>query len=339
MATRSIAASTADAEPCLLAVAEPPCGEEIRRLLRRLCPGRRHPTGLPSRRRLPAFAACPEALPRLLEHPCVAAIVEATCKPGGRGEKPPVSYVVVGRAVIVSLDERLRGREREVAEQLLRAVPGAAAVYGKTATLGDYRVQELVLLAGRPLEETIHVENGLRFPVPLGRVYANPRLAGEHMRVARMVRSGERVLDMFSGIGGFAVTIAALGRAEVVVANDLNPHAAAAAARALVLNRSRIRSPVLVLNTDARHLPDILQPVFTRIIMNLPHGAKQFLPKAAQLCSPRGCTVHLYAVARSPQEAAEGLPPGFTLLAVTRVLDYAPGKYIFRLDLEYHKEG
>ncbi len=291
------------------------------------------------RGRLPAFVACRE--PRMLEeatgcpvYPFYTACVARS------SSKPPVSYILLGRVAIVSLDERLKGKEREIAEELLRTVPGIEAVYGKVATRGEHRVQELLHLAGARIEKTIYVENGLRIPVPLGRVYANPRLATEHARVAKLVKSEERVLDMFSGVGGFTLNISAAGRAALVVANDKNPYAVEALVEALVLNRRKLKTPIIVLNEDARRLPQLLKPVFTRIVMNLPHGALEFIDTALSLCSKeKGCVVHLYTVARSPQEARQLVADKHPELAgrvtrVSRVLDYAPGKYIFRVDID-----
>ena len=255
-------------------------------------------------------------------------VVECLCM--AREQRlPPVSYVIVGRAAIVSLDERLAGREREVAEELLRTVPGITAVYGKEATVGEYRAQKLVHLAGEQLEETIHVEHGLRIPVPLGRVYINPRLAMEHRRVAEMITGDDIVLDMFSGVGGFSLVASALGRGRLIVANDANPWAVSSLLRAIEMNRSKLKTPIIAMCSDARRLPKLLRPVFTRIIMNLPHSAVDFIPVARQLCSPRGCVLHIYTVASSPQEALARVPGGSS---VTHVLDYAPHRFIYRVD-------
>ncbi|HID40771.1 MAG TPA: hypothetical protein EYP33_01295, partial [Pyrodictium sp.] len=193
--------------PCLCLVTGRRCGEAARRLLRdsRLAAGQRRPVKqYCTRLGLPVFAA--EAGTKELKllrdrllSVCSGLVEVVECLCMAREQRlPPVSYVIVGRAAIVSLDERLAGREREVAEELLRTVPGITAVYGKEATVGEYRAQKLVHLAGEQLEETIHVEHGLRIPVPLGRVYINPRLAMEHRRVAEMITEDDIVLDMFS---------------------------------------------------------------------------------------------------------------------------------------------
>ncbi len=273
---------------------------------------------------------CPEAQPVLI--PCAER----------QRLRPPVSYVLVGPVAVVSLDERLEGREADVAAALLR-IPGVRAVYGKVATEGVYRAQRLIHLAGEKLEEVIYVEHGLRYPVPLGRVYVNPRLATEHARIAALIRRRENVLDMFSGIGGFSLLAAATGKPRLVVANDANPDAYRSLVRAAVMNRGRLRCPVIAFNLDAVLLPDILRPVFTRIIMNLPHSSLDFIDVAYKLCSSMGCVIHVYLVARGSREAAEAvrprLPPRASIASIARVLDYAPGKYIYRIDVAVRGVG
>jgi tRNA (guanine37-N1)-methyltransferase len=257
--------------------------------------------------------------------------------------EPPVSYVLVGPVAIVSLDERVRGREREIAEKLLQ-MPGIRAVYGKEETAGEYRVQRLVHLAGEKLETVVYREHGLEIPVPLGRVYINPRLATEHKRIAEMVGDDEKVLDMFASWGGFSLAISLHGRAKLIVANDINPWAVKTLIEALERNRRKLKTPIIPMMSDAAKLPELLAPVFTRIIMNLPHSSLDYLPTALALCNPQeGCTVHVYTIAGDEGEAAgrvaEKLGAAGRIMTVRRVLDYAPHKYIYRVDVEVAPRG
>ncbi len=258
-------------------------------------------------------------------------LVEAECTVVERVE-PPVSYVLVGPVAIVSLDERVRGREREVAEQLLR-IPGVRAVYGKVETVGEYRVQRLVHLAGEKLDYVRYREHGLEILVPLGRVYINPRLATEHYRLASTIAKDDIVLDMFSGWGGFPLVISLLGRARLIVANDINPWAVRTLVDAIERNRSKLKTTIIPVMADAATLPEILAPVFTRIIMNLPHEAVKYVPVALRLCSPQGCTLHVYTIASTEEEAAAKLENYGRVERTVKVLDYAPYRYVYRVDL------
>ena len=64
-------------------------------------------------------------------------------------------------------------------------------------------------------------ENGSSYEFDFSRVYWNPRLSTEHMRVVQEVKRGDTVLDVFAGVGPFAIPAARAG--ATVLANDLNP--------------------------------------------------------------------------------------------------------------------
>ncbi len=330
---------------CTCLVAGPWCGEALRRYLKDnqllLSGSRPLKEYSPTRTVLPTFpvrgAKDTTGVRDTFLSACrgVVEIIEAGCETREKWE-PPASFTVVGDVAIVALSDEIRGREKEVAEELLRNVRGIRAVYGKEVTEGEYRVQRLVHLAGEGIEVTTYREYGLVYRVPLGKVYVNPRLSAEHYRVASRVAPGEIVLDMFAGIGGFSLLISALGKAELVVANDANPWAVSAMLDSIKLNKKKLKTPILVLNMDAKELPRVLRPVFTRIIMNLPHSATKFLDTAHRLCSPRGCIIHVYVVARTREEALS-LVPGS--ISATRVLDYAPRKFIYRVDVAAKGRG
>ena len=155
---------------------------------------------------------------------------------------------------------------------------------------GQYRVRRFTVLAGLPTTRTRVTEYGHRFDLDLSLAYFSARLSTERQRVLRMIATGERVLDMFAGVGPFAITIS--GRARQVVACDLNPAAVALMIGNLRMNRCRNVLPVLC---DAARVRSFLPPGFDRIIMNLPLSPASFLDTAVALIRPGGW-IHLYAL-------------------------------------------
>ena len=92
------------------------------------------------------------------------------------------------------------------------------------------------------------------------------------------MRAQELVLDMFAGVGPFAIALAP--RASLVVAADLNPQAVLLMIENIRKNRARNVLPLLA---DARRLEMILPWKFDRIVMNLPLAGTEFLPEAFRL--------------------------------------------------------
>jgi tRNA (guanine37-N1)-methyltransferase len=137
-----------------------------------------------------------------------------------------------------------------------------------------------------------------------------------------MVQDGEVVLDMFAGVGPFAITLAA--RAALVVAADLNPQAVGLMLENLAQNRARNVLPLLA---DARHLAGILPWQFDRIVMNLPLSGTEFLPDAFRLCR-QGGTIHFYALVSAEGEHTARIQElGGTVLAEREVRSYSPGQW------------
>ena len=154
---------------------------------------------------------------------------------------------------------------------------------------GRYRTRGYAVLAGMPVTRTEVVEHGHRFVVDLAGAYFSARLSTERQRIFAQVQEHELVLDMFAGVGPFAITLAP--RAALVVAVDLNPQAALLMIENI--ERNRVQN-VLPLLADARRLERILPWKFDRIVMNLPLAGTAFLPEAFRL-SARGHDPFLFA--------------------------------------------
>ena len=209
------------------------------------------------------------------------------------------------------------------ARLLLASRPSLHTVlFPETPVEGEYRTRRFAVLAGTPTTRTRVTEYGLSFDVDLGLAYFSARLSTERQRLLGLVGAGERVLDMFAGVGPFAITLAR--GAGVVVAADLNPAAVHLLVHNIAFNRAR---NVVAVFGDAGRLDRLGFSPFDRVVMNLPMAAPQFLPAAARLCRDGG-TIHLYAL---QEEEGEFLP---RIRAVTsgkvverQVRTYSPGKW------------
>jgi len=216
--------------------------------------------------------------------------------PDGLRAMLPRAFDVIGKVIVIKIPDDLLEYRQQIGHALLQARPEALSVAMDRGVKGEDRIRELELIAGSPSLETVHVEHGLKFAIDPSRVFFSPRLATERLRVAGMVARGETVLDMFSGVGPFAIHIAKRAMPSKVFAADINPAAIEYLKTNIRLNRVSGVEPI---QGDARGLPGKI-PVVDRIIMNLPHLAMEFLPVAMRLLRPGG-TVHLYEILE-PQE-------------------------------------
>ena len=264
-----------------------------------------------------------------------------------------IPYVIIGEAAIISIkniEDVKKADILEAAKEIARRHPRLKAVYAKIETEGVYRIPRLVLIAGEPIERTWHKENGLYFRVTLGKTYFNPKLATEHLYIAKLAEDLEarKVADLFSGVGGYALTIAAYSKStKIVLANDLNPYSIADLHASLYRNKRRIKDKTIItFCEDAKKLPEILNTIrFDFLILDFPQGSEKFL-KYAIILADREFDLIMYRVLKEDEtkEFIHVLKEKMTsnisceICSIKPVLDYAPRKYVYRFHLRCKKQ-
>ncbi len=199
------------------------------------------------------------------------------------------SYERLGDIAI--LDEDDDGRAREIAAALVESdLPVETVVNRASKVKGELRVRDWDVLVGEETE-TVHREYGHAFALDIATVYFSPRLATERHRVASQVEEGERVVDMFAGVGPFVVPMAARG--ADVIGVDLNPDAVAYLRENA--RRNGVEDRVTAVEGDVRDVASEYEGWATRIVMNLPHSAGDFLETAVALAG-EDCVVHYYDI-------------------------------------------
>lgn len=233
------------------------------------------------------------------------------------GRDPLPRHELVGGIAILQEDDPAG------AEKILGSRPSLhTAVFAKGEVSGEYRTRELVVLAGRPTTRTEVTEHGHRFTVDLAGAYFSARLSTERQRILDQVKESEIILDMFAGVGPFAITLSA--KAALVAASDINPQAVALMLENIARNHAKNVLPILA---DARRLSAILPWKFDRVVMNLPLSGTEFLPDAFHLCRPGG-TIHFYSlVSQEGEHTARIQELGGSVLAEREVRSYSPGQW------------
>lgn len=250
----------------------------------------------------------------------------------------PSSFDVIGDVLLVKVPDELREHEDDIARALLETTPRVATVAQDEGVTGELRVRALRVLAGRPTTATEHVEYGVRLRVDPATCYFSPRLATERHRVARLVREGERVVDLMAGVAPFALVIAKHSGAARVDAVDLNEAAVAFARENVKLNRMEGR--VFPEHADARAWAAKHASVADRVVTNLPHSAHAFLEDALRVLkdegawhyhciqSEEGLGRHLAELADRARDAGRAM----TVTATRVVRTYSPQERHYAVD-------
>ena len=209
---------------------------------------------------------------------------------------PPLPrHDLVGGIAIMQDDDA------QEAEILLTSRPSIHTVlYAETPVSGEYRTRAFRVLAGDQVTATECTEYGMRLKIDLAAAYFSARLANERQRIVSLMEKGERICDMFAGVGPFAIALAE--KADIVIAGDINPGAVLMMEENIRLNR---RHNVIPMLADASRLGEVLiVGSFDRIIMNLPMSPVPFFETAVRLVRTGG-TIHLYAMQEREGEYRE----------------------------------
>jgi tRNA (guanine37-N1)-methyltransferase len=207
------------------------------------------------------------------------------------------SFDIIGDIAIIEISPKTEPFEKNIAEALMKVHRNVKTVYSKAGPITDnQRLRPLHHVLGANTTETIHKELGCRFKIDISKAFFSPRLSTEHERVAEKVRPGECVVDMFAGVGPFSILIAKRLNDVEVHAIDANPEAATLMLENVRMNR--VQDRVKVWSGDARAVikKDLLG-IATRVIMNHPSQARDFLEPACKTLRRDGGIVHYYTFA------------------------------------------
>ncbi|HEY3274146.1 MAG TPA: class I SAM-dependent methyltransferase family protein [Methanocella sp.] len=204
------------------------------------------------------------------------------------------SFEVIGDIAVLAQEY-----DRTVGEAIMAVHKSVKVVLVPVSPVsGEFRVREFKVLCGENRTTTTYREHGFVFEMDLAKVYFSPRLSTERLRVVQQVSDMEFVVDMFAGVGPFAIPMAK--RAMYVIAVDKNPSAYEYLQKNIKLNHVKNIEAACM---DARDVK-LPQPA-DRVIMNLPHTSFEFLDKAFQLVRVGGI-IHYYDI-RPETEIFDGI--------------------------------
>ncbi len=166
------------------------------------------------------------------------------------------------------------------------------------AVKGRFRTRKVYFVAGKRNYVATYRENGCVFRFDVRKSFFSTRLAYERKRLTELVKDGESVVVMFSGVGPFAIEIAKAHRNCRVVAIELNKDAHRAALGNKELNRV---GNITLVQGDVKKLAPKYKGFADRVVMPLPKGASKFLGEALLVAKDR-CVVHYYAFCRADRE-------------------------------------
>jgi tRNA (guanine37-N1)-methyltransferase len=253
------------------------------------------------------------------------------------------SYDILGsREKAIAIIEETEN-PKEVAKQIMKEHKNVESVLMKLSERkGVQRKREYELILGDTNTEVVHKENYCRLKLDPQKVYFSGREGTERLRIAKRVKPEETVLVMFAGIGPFSILIAKnQPEVEKVPSIEINPEAVEYMEESIRLNK--VEDKVIPIFGDVRRKAQNWFNRCDRVIMPLPHKAREYLELASECLKPKGGIIHLYIIEpeEKVQENVRELMKDFqektnskSSYNIRKVLPYAPGVYKYCVDIQ-----
>ena len=255
-------------------------------------------------------------------------------------ENLKTSFDTIGDIVILEIPDELQDKKQLIGDAAYKFTKRKAIYMKKSAIKGTIRVRDLEFLSGVDDSLTIHKEHGVRLKLDVREVYFSPRLATERKRVMESVKDGEKILDMFCGIGPFPIVIARNKDVDIT-AVDINEAAIKYLDENIKLNK--LKGNIESHCGDVREVSKGFKTKFDRIIMNLPGLAYSFLDVAIDLIEDDGI-INYYEFSDSYEqgikrlnEAASSAGKKVEILNTRKVKSISPDEWHVSIDAKIKK--
>jgi len=229
---------------------------------------------------------------------------------------------------IIILNKEIEKPEKFLKMRGIKTVLKIERIKGKT------RKPEVKILAGEETE-TIHKENKCLFKLDAANIMWSKGNTYERMRIPKLIKDGETIVDMFAGIGYFSIPIAVHANPKKVYAIEINPTAYQYLKENIKLNK--VQDKIKPILGDSKIIAPKLNA--DRILMGYVVKTHHYLDPALK-CLKKGGILHYHETApdkikfkrpiRRIKKAAN--PRKVTILNKRIIKKYSPGVWHVVID-------
>jgi tRNA wybutosine-synthesizing protein 2 len=248
----------------------------------------------------------------------------------------PRGYQIIGKIMLIKLDRKLLRHKKLIGKAVLEMFPYINTVCLLKGIENVTRKPKIEIIAGCRSTLTLHKEHKCQFLIDVSQVMWSQGNKRERMRLVKLPKPNETIVDMFAGIGYFSIFLAKYSKPKKIYAIDINPKSTELLRRNAWLNN--VENKVEVLQGDCRDFSKILRNMADRIVMGYLFETEKFLPHALRIAKKR-CVIHLHRTAkeREIKGLKEKLGKKAKVVRITRIKSYAPKIYHYVFDLKVTK--
>ncbi len=214
----------------------------------------------------------------------------------------PDGYHRMGRVLLLRLPRELARHDPEIGRAWQRVL-GVDTVIAQDGPIdGELRRPRVRILAGETTTTEV-TEHGIRYRFDAARTMFATGNRTERQRISGLVRPGERVADLFAGIGYFSVPIAARAAPARLVAVEKNPEAFGFLRENLAPYAAR--TSIAAFLGDNREVP-LPSGGFDRILLGYLPSSEPWIPRALALADRSGAWIHVHRTEATRRPLSDG---------------------------------
>lgn len=199
------------------------------------------------------------------------------------------AFDIVGDIAIIEIPLELEHAEKIIGEAVLELNKSAKVVVKKLGGHeGDFRIQQYKVICGEKRFVTEAKESNTRLKLDLNKTYYSVRLSTERLRIAKLIKPGEKILVIGAGAGPYPLVFVKNSSASKIVGVEMNPDSCELFTENVRLNKAKTVEVVcldfLLFQSDVK---------FDRIVLSLPEQSSLLLSHALTFAK-RGTIVHYY---------------------------------------------
>ena len=262
--------------------------------------------------------------------------------PESQKNELPSSFDIIGNILLLKLEQGLQNYKKEIGKSFLDTNKNIKTVCLVKPIRGEYRTRSIEIIAGDNNTETTHTEFGLKIKLDIEKTYFSPRLANERRRIAGLVKKGEIIVDMFTGVAPFSLMIAKYADPKIIYAIDKNKYAIKYAQENV--KKNNVLNKIEIIYEDAGIFSHILNKKdvkANRIIMNLPFSSYLFFKNALDIIDSNGI-IHYYDILAENEiekrieyleKTAEKKKKSLKIKNIKKIKSYAPREFYIGIDI------
>lgn len=250
-------------------------------------------------------------------------------------------YDILGNIAIMKGEGKTKKEKLISAKELLKK-PGIVTVLEKATNVkGRLRTIKTKHLAGEKNLIAFHKENSCLFKFNVETCYFSPRLSNERQTIAGKIKSNEKVLVMFAGVGVYPVVIYKYSKPKKIVGVELGKECCKFFKENLKLNKIP-DDTIDVIQGDVKKKVDKKLGKFDVVIMARPNLKDSFL-KYGLIASKKGTRLFYYGFCKDTDinelideliKEASLLKRKIKLIEKNQAGEIAPYKHRFRIEFK-----